>query len=309
MGLSRNILLWASENSYLLKHVPNYRFVRKALKRFMPGEDLEDAIGAARIFQSENIPTVFTYLGESITDLSEAMSVRDHYLALLDRISREKLNIEVSVKLTQLGLDLSSDHAYENFKSLASRARELNNVVWIDMERSNYVDPTLELYKKVKKDYSNTGVCLQSYLRRTKKDVESLLAFSPLIRLVKGAYNEPSDIAFPDKSDVDKNYFEVSTMLLKGIRDNGARAAFGTHDTILHGKIIKVAGDMGLSKEKIEIQMLYGIKTAEQKRLAQEGYDLRVLISYGKAWYKWYVRRLAERPANVGFVIRNVFSS
>lgn len=307
MGLSRDVLLWASENQYLLKHVPNYRFVRKALKRFMPGEELDDAIGAARTFQGNGIPTVFTFLGESITDLSEAVKVRDHYLSLLDRIAREKLDIEVSVKLTQLGLDLSADRAYENFKALAVKAKELNNVVWIDMERSNYVDATLALYRKVKKDYSNTGVCLQSYLRRSKKDVESLLELSPLIRLVKGAYNEPADIAFPDKGDVDKNYFELSTLLMKGVRDNGARVAFGTHDTILHGKIFKAAGDTGVSKEKVEIQMLYGIKPNEQKRLANEGYNVHVLISYGKAWYKWYVRRLAERPGNVGFVLRNIF--
>ncbi len=309
MGLSRNILLWASENPYLLKHVPNYRFVRRALKRFMPGEELNDAIGAARIFKNDRIPTVFTFLGESVTELSEAVAVRDHYIGLLDRIAAEKLDIEVSVKLTQLGLDLSADHAYENFKSLAAKALQVKNIVWIDMERSNYVDATLDLYKKVKKEFPNTGVCLQSYLRRTKKDVEDLLGISPIIRLVKGAYNEPSDIAFPDKGDVDKNYLELSTMLLKGIRDNGARTAFGTHDTDLHAEIIKVAGDMGMAKDKVEIQMLYGIKTAEQKRLANEGYNLRVLISYGKAWYKWYVRRLAERPANVGFVIRNIFSS
>ncbi len=308
MGLSRNILLWASENQYLLKHVPNYRFVRSALNRFMPGEELDDAVGAARTFQGNGIPTVFTFLGESITDLSEAVKVRDHYIALLERIAREKLDIEVSVKLTQLGLDLSADHAYENFKALAIKAKELNNVVWIDMERSNYVDATLDLYRKARKDYSNAGVCLQSYLRRTKKDVESLIGGSPMIRLVKGAYNEPADIAFPDKEDVDKNYFELSTILLKAIRDHGARAAFGTHDTDLLGKIMKVAGDLGVPKENVELQMLYGIKANEQKRLAGEGYNVRVLISYGKAWYKWYVRRLAERPANVGFVIRNVFS-
>ncbi len=309
MGLSRNILLWASENQYLLEHVPNYRFVRRALKRFMPGEELDDAIGAAKTFQGDGIPTVFTFLGESIIDLSEAVKVRDHYIGLLERIAREKLDIEVSVKLTQLGLDLSTDHAYENFKALAIKAKELNNVVWIDMERSSYVDATLDLYRKVRKDYSNAGVCLQSYLRRTKKDLESLIEMSPLVRLVKGAYNEPASIAYPDKEDVDKYYFELSTRLLKGIQDNGVRAAFGTHDTDLHRKIMKVAGDLSVPKEKVEIQMLYGIKPNEQKRLAGEGYNIRVLISYGKAWYKWYVRRLAERPANVGFVVRNIFSS
>lgn len=309
MGLSRNVLLWASENQYLLRHVPNYGFVRKALKRFMPGEDADDAIGAARLFMEDRIPTVFTYLGESVTDISEADAVRDHYLSLLDRISTEELDIEVSVKLTQLGLDLSAESAYENVAALAARAGEFNNVVWIDMERSNYVDASLDLYRKLKKDFPNTGVCLQSYLRRTKKDAESLLEIAPLIRLVKGAYNEPADIAFPDKGDVDRNYYELSMTLLKGVRDNGARVAFGTHDTVLHGKIIRAAGDIGLSKEKLEFQMLYGIKPSHQRKLAGEGYNIRVLISYGKAWYKWYVRRLAERPANVGFVIRNMFSS
>lgn len=309
MGLSRNILLWASENRYLLSHVPNYRFVRKALKRFMPGEELADAIGAARIFSDDRIPTVFTFLGESIADLSEAVAVRDHYLGLLEKIALEKLDIQVSVKLTQLGLDLSPEHAYDNFKALAAKANELDSVVWIDMEHSNYVDATLELYRKVKRDYSNTGICLQSYLRRTKKDLEALSDISPMVRLVKGAYNEPADIAFPDKADVDRNYFELSIMLLKGIRDGSVRAAFGTHDTGLHRKVIEAAGDLGIAKEKVEIQMLYGIKPAVQKRLAREGYNIRVLISYGKAWYKWYVRRLAERPANVGFVLKNMFTS
>lgn len=309
MGLSRNILLWASENQYLLRHVPNYRFVRKARRRFMPGEELDDAIEAAGVFRGDGIPTVFTYLGESISDLSEAVAVRDHYRGLLDRIASEKLDIEISVKLTQLGLDLSADHAYEHFAALAAHAKELNNVVWIDMERSNYVDATLDLYRNVKRIFPNTGICLQSYLRRTKKDAESLLELSPLVRLVKGAYNEPADIAFPDKGDVDRNYYELSMMLLKAIREHNARVAFGTHDTILHAKVIKAADDAGVPKEKLEFQMLYGIKPSEQKRLAKEGYNIRVLISYGKAWYKWYVRRLAERPANVGFVVRNIFSN
>lgn len=309
MGLSRNVLLWASENPYLLSHVPNYKFVRKALKRFMPGENLEDAVDAAKIFQSEGIPAVFTYLGEGIKDLNEAAQVRDHYVNLLEKIADEKLDIEISVKLTQLGLDLSPEHTYENMKCLAEKAQQLHNVVWIDMERSNYVDATIGLYKKVKKNYSNVGICLQSYLRRTKRDLENLLEIFPSIRLVKGAYNEPKEIAFPEKAMVDKNYFELAALLLKGIKENGARAAFGTHDMKLHEKIIGAAEKIEIPKKNIEIQMLYGIKSAEQRRLAKEGYNLRVLISYGKAWYKWYVRRLAERPANIGFVMKNIFTS
>lgn len=273
----------------------------------MPGEELDDAIGASKEFQKEGIPTVFTYLGESIKDLGEAATVRDHYISVLERISSEKLEIEISVKLTQLGLDLSGETALENFKLIAERARRLGNVVWIDMERSNYVDATLDLYRKARKEFANTGVCLQAYLRRTRSDVEKLLQISPSIRLVKGAYNEPKEIVFPSKHDVDENYFELSKMLLRGIRENGARAAFGTHDIQLHERIIKSSAEFGIPNEKLEFQMLYGIKTNDQKRLAREGYHIRVLISYGKAWYKWYVRRLAERPANIGFVLRNLF--
>ncbi len=309
MGVSRNILLWASENPYLLRHVPNYGFVRKALKRFMPGENLEDAIEAARIFRTDGIPTVFTYLGESIKDLNEAAQVRDHYGSLLEKIASEKIEIEVSVKLTQLGLDLSPEDALDNMRIIAEKARQLHNVVWIDMERSSYVDATIDLYRKVKKDYSNAGICLQSYLLRTKSDLEGLLELSPVIRLVKGAYNESREIAIADKKAVDANYFELAALLLKGIRENGVRAAFGTHDTRLLGRIMEAAEKLGIMKKSVEIQMLYGIKPAEQKRLAAEGYNVRVLISYGKAWYRWYVRRLAERPANVGFVLKNIFAS
>ncbi len=275
----------------------------------MPGESLEDAIGAARIFKGDGIPTVFTYLGESIRDLNEAETVRNHYIEVLERISSEILDIEISVKLTQLGLDLSEERAYENFRLIAENARQLNNVVWIDMERSDYVDATLDLYRKARKDYPNTGVCLQSYLRRTRNDIQDLLKISPMIRLVKGAYKEPDEIVFPEKKDVDDNYFELSQILLRGIKENGARVAFGTHDTRLHGRILDASKKIGLSKGKVEIQMLYGIKASDQKRLANEGYRIRVLISYGKAWYKWYVRRLAERPANVWFVAKNIFSS
>lgn len=218
------------------------------------------------------------------------------------------MSTEVSVKLTQLGLDLSPDRAHENMKTLAERAQRANNVVWIDMERSNYVDATIDLYEKVRPVYQNTGICLQSYLRRTKSDLEKLLKISPSVRLVKGAYNESREIAFPEKRKVDENYFELSLMLLKRMKENDIRVAFGTHDMNLLHRIIRVASEMGIPKKEIEIQMLYGIKTQEQHRLADEGYNLRVLVSYGKAWYKWYVRRLAERPANVGFLLKNILT-
>lgn len=309
MGISRDVLLWASESPYLLRHVPNLKFVRTALKRFMPGEEMDDAIEAARNFQSSAISTVFTYLGESIKDLGEASQVKNHYLYLLERIASERLSTEVSVKLTQLGLDLSPDRAHENMRTLAERALKANNVVWIDMERSNYVDATINVYKKVHEEYPNAGICLQSYLRRTKRDLEELLKTSPFIRLVKGAYKESGEIAFPEKQKVDENYFELALALLKGIKENNIRAAFGTHDMNLLRRIIKAGSEMGIPKKEIEIQMLYGIKTQEQRQLAREGHDLRVLISYGKAWYKWYVRRLAERPANVGFVLKNILTT
>ena len=312
MSLMRNLLLWGSRNQWMLKNIPRMHFVQSALKRFMPGESMEDALSAARIFQNENIPTVFTYLGENITNLSEASQVTSHYLNLVDKISERNLDIEVSLKLTQIGLDLSFEKAIENFKRITSKALEKNNVVWVDMEASNYVDTAIRFYKKVKEEYSNAGLCIQAYLFRTEKDLEDLLSGNcrtPVIRLVKGAYKEPADIAFKEKRKVDENYLELAKMLLQSVKDNSARAAFGTHDINLVKQIEDAGKGLNIPKDKIEFQMLYGIKTNEQKRLAREGYNLRVLISYGKAWFPWYMRRLAERPANVVFVLKNLFTN
>ena len=309
MPLMRSILLWGSKNQWLRNNVPRMGFVQRALKRFMPGENMEDALSAAGVFHNENIPAVFTYLGENITNLSEAGQVTAHYLSLIDKIGEKNLDIEVSLKLTQLGLDLSFEKSLENFKTITKSALEKDNVVWIDMEASNYVDTTIRFYKKAKEEYTNTGLCLQAYLYRTEKDIEDLLKLSPCIRLVKGAYKEPADVAFKEKREVDENYLKLSKMLLQSVKNSSARAAFGTHDISLVKAIEEEGKGLNIPKDKIEFQMLYGIKTNEQKRLAGEGYNLRVLISYGEAWFPWYMRRLAERPANVGFVLKNLFTN
>jgi proline dehydrogenase len=309
MGVMRNILLWASANPALKEKVPRLKFVRKALKRFMPGEKPEDAIAAAKIFQSDGIPTVFTQLGENLVNLSEADEVRNHYLNVIEKIAKEKLDVEVSIKLTQLGFDLSEEQTFKNLKEIVHKAKSLlKNTVWIDMEGSAYTQRTLNFYKKIKNDESNVGLCLQSYLFSTHEDLNQLMDLKPVIRLVKGAYKEPPEIALKDKLRVDENYLDLSQKMLTKVKEGGMRAVFGTHDLKLIDAINKYADAIELDKSKYEFHMLYGIKTGEQVRLAKGGYKVRVLISYGSAWYPWYVRRLAERPANITFVLKNIYS-
>ena len=308
MGVGRNILLWGSTNDWMKKNVPQFNFVKNAVKRFMPGETTSDAISAARELKHNSIKTTFTYLGENIKEISEAEQAANHYYQLIEQIHKEKLDTEISLKLTQIGLDLSFDTAFPLFQQIAHKAKECNNNVFIDIEDSTYVDKTIEFYKKIKENYDNVGLCLQAYLHRTIDDLKSMIDINPWIRLVKGAYNEPDTIAFKEKRKVDENFFSLSKYLLEQIRDKGIRVAFGTHDLNLQEQIKNEAKKMGMLNNLVEFQMLYGIKSAEQIKLAEEGYNVRTLISYGKAWYPWYMRRLAERPANVGFVLRNLLT-
>lgn len=308
MGISRSVLLAASQNSWLKERAPKFSFVRRTVSRFMPGEEVDDAIRSARELDSKKIGTVFTHLGENITDKGEARKVRDHYLQVLGRIEEASLSTELSVKLTQLGLDLDTDLCYSNLEEIIKRAGE-KSVVWIDMEASNYVDATLDLFWRARRAYPNVGVCLQAYLYRTAKDLADLLPLGPAIRLVKGAYKEPPDIAYPKKKDVDENYFVlVKTLLGRDARNAGVRAAIATHDRLLIRRIEDLARELGVDKSGFEFQMLFGIQRAEQVRLANDGYKSVVLIAYGDFWYPWFMRRLAERPANVTFLLRNVFS-
>ncbi len=308
MSVTRSILLVASQNQWLRERAPRYWFVRRTVSRFMPGEELEDALAAARMLQQQNLGTVFTHLGENVTAEAEADQTARHYLEVLDRIRALGLPAEISVKLTQLGLELGAARCYTNLKTLMEHA-DPESIVWIDMESSRYVDATLELFRRARATYENVGVCLQAYLYRTPNDLASLVPLGPAIRLVKGAYKESSDVAFPRKKDVDENFFALTQQLLSPeARRAGVRAALATHDHNLIRRIEAFAASIGLSKRCFEFQMLFGIQRSEQLRLARDGYRSRVLISYGSHWFPWFMRRLAERPANLAFVARNLFS-
>jgi proline dehydrogenase len=305
MSLARSLLLWGSRNAWLERQMKQRAFARRAVRRFMPGEDLESALGASASLGQRGVGTVLTQLGENLASESEADGVRDHYLGVLDLIARRTLPALISVKPTQLGLDFDTAGCVARVAALVERAE--GRRVWIDMEDSSYVDRTLDLFRQLRATHENVGVCLQAYLRRTAADLEALLPLNPAIRLVKGAYAEPPDRAFPAKRDTDANYRALAATLIDhATKAGGTPPVFGTHDGGLVTELLQRASAAGLDRHTCEVHMLYGIRTADQDRLVQEGYALRVLISYGGAWFRWYMRRLAERPANVWFVMRSV---
>ncbi len=303
----RSVLLWGSENEFLARRLPRYRFVKRAVRRFMPGEDLEDALRESSASSMTNKGTLLTLLGENVNEESESTEVVQSYLHALSAVGDRSLDVEISVKLTQLGLDLDEGVAESNLRALVESSGKLDRLVWVDMEGSAYVDRTLDLYRAVRADHANVGICLQSYLRRTPNDLETLLPLGAAVRLVKGAYAEPPDIAFPKKRDVDEAFFELACRLIDA--QPSVRGAFGTHDGALVRRIQAVGEERAVDRGRLEFQMLYGIGVRDQDRLAADGYRVRVLISYGPAWFPWYMRRLAERPANLTFVLRKMFSS
>lgn len=308
MGLMRRGLLIASQSAWLREHAPRYGFMRRTVKRFMPGEDASDALTAAQDLAENRVSAVLTHLGENISDRGEAEVVTQHYVGVLDRIRSTGLPAEVSVKLTQLGLDLDRDFCYANLAKLVEQT-PADKTLWIDMEQSPYVDATLEIYRRARQTHANVGVCVQAYLYRTEKDLDALIPLGAAVRLVKGAYNEPAEIAHPKKGDVDENYFHLAQRLLSPeARRYRVRAALATHDRGLIARLVDWALAQGIAKSHLEFQMLFGIQRAEQLRLARDGYRVGVLISYGKYWFPWFMRRLAERPANALFLARNFFS-
>jgi proline dehydrogenase len=317
MNWMRRLLVKASESAWLREYAPRLGFVRGAALRFLPGENVDDALAAARRLAADQIATLLTHLGENVGDRDEAESVTGQYLDLLDRIDRAGLPSEISVKLTQLGLDLDETFCFANLLRLVEYAStrgvqqsRLGRTVWIDMEQSAYLDRTLDLHHRARRAHPNVGVCVQAYLRRSQNDVGSLIAMGASVRLVKGAYSEPAGIAFEEKKDVDENYFRLAQLLLgPEAQRRGVRVALATHDRALIARVIAWAAAQGIGRDRLEFAMLYGIERSEQLRLAREGYRSDVLVSYGSFWFPWFMRRLAERPANLFFLIRNLFSS
>ena len=302
----RRILLWMARSRLLKRWLPRIWFVRRATRRFMPGETMEEALDAAEFFRPHRIGVLFTHLGENLTKLAEADAVADHYNTLLDRIAARGLDAEISVKPTQLGLDLDREATLHHLSGLAKHAAQGDGLLWLDMEGSAYTDATLDLYRSLKEQNPNVGICLQAYLRRTPADVHDLLPLKPAIRLVKGAYDEPSSIAFRRKDEVSAAYQSLCVLMLPHADRGELRLGMGTHDTGLIERVAAHAAGVGIGKDAFEIEMLYGIRQNEQLRLAAEGYRVLALIAYGEAWYPWYMRRLAERPANVWFALRQI---
>jgi proline dehydrogenase len=302
----RSVFLWMARNPWLRERLPRLRFVRRAVRSFMPGEDLASAVTAAEECRKVGINAAFTRLGENLTDLAEAEATADHYREVLAVIADRGLDGEVSIKLTQLGYDLDVEASFHHFDEIARRAAEVGTWAWIDMEGSDYVEGTIAFYERVRAIHDNVGLCLQAYLHRTPADVQRLLPLRPGIRLVKGAYDEPATIAYRSKRDVDAAFLAIATTFAPAVRDGAARFMAGTHDVELIEQIARFGSAIGLEPGQIEIEMLYGIRADQQRKLAARGLNVRCLIAYGEAWYPWYMRRLAERPANVVFALRQL---
>jgi proline dehydrogenase len=309
LSLARTAFLAMSTNPWLRERATRTAFVRRSVSRFMPGEHLEDALAAAAAQQKQGIGTILTKLGENVTRADEADAVAEHYLEVLDRVSAAGLPAQISIKPTQLGLDLDKALCVRHLERLVDRAAARGNFLWIDMESSPYVDPTIDLFRRLRARSPSVGVALQAYLYRTARDVESLVPLGPAIRLVKGAYLEPPSIAYPKKADVDENFHRLASRLLaEDMQREGGLLHIATHDARLVGRLGDLIEARQVPPSAYEYAMLYGVQRPLQQKLVGAGRRLRVLISYGEYWFPWYMRRLAERPANVWFVVKNLFA-
>jgi proline dehydrogenase len=302
----RTILLWMARNPWLRERLPRLGFVRRAVRRFMPGEDAESAFRAAGGLAASGQGILFTRLGENLVALAEADEVAGHYRGLLDRAGSLPRPPELSVKPTQLGLDIDAEACFRHLDELAARAADAGTWLWLDMEGSGYVDATLDLYERLRALHPNVGICLQAYLKRTPKDLRRLLPLEPAVRLVKGAYDEVAAIAYRRRPEVDAAYQALALVLAEAARDGRARCALGTHDGGLIERIATFADAAGVARGSLEVHMLYGIRARELARLQAAGFPAFTLVAYGDFWYPWYMRRLAERPANVLFALRQL---
>jgi proline dehydrogenase len=298
----RALLLKLSESKRLAPFIMSNGVSRRVARRFVAGETLDDALEAARVLNQAGRSASLDLLGENVSDEAGARTAADGYLAMFDRIAREKLDANVSLKLTQLGLDLSEALCQELVEKIVEHATSQGNFVRIDMEGSAYTRRTVEMTKMVRAKYSGVGTVMQAYLFRAEEDVKDLLSVECRMRLCKGAYKEPPEIAFPAKADVDANYVK----LMKLILPSGIYHGIATHDPAMIQATKDFVREKNIGRDQFEFQMLYGIRTDLQQQLVREGYRLRIYIPFGTDWFPYFMRRLAERPANLAFFLRNL---
>ncbi len=301
--VTRSTLLYLSRHEGLKDFAVRFRPFKKLTTRFVAGEDIEEAIAAIREINNHNATASFDHLNESVTSAAETEEEVREYLNILARIDETGIRSNVSIKLTQFGLAIDPELTYKNARTVVADAARRGNFVRVDMEQSSVTQVTIDIFKRLRAEFglNDVGIVLQSYLRRTLADAEDLLKIPARIRICKGAYNEGPDVAFPDKRDVDENYIRVMKLLLS----SGTYHGIATHDPKMIDATVEHMQKEGISKNAFEFQMLYGVRRDLQEGLAREGYNVRVYVPYGKTWYPYFMRRLAERPANVWFVLKN----
>lgn len=298
----KQTFLYLSEREGLKNLAMKFNFSRKTARRFVAGENVGEAIPAVLDLNRRGFSSTLDYLGEMVNTREEAEHASHEYLTALDEIQKSKANSNVSLKLTQFGLGMDESFCQDNVEKVVARAAELNNFVRIDMENSPYTDATLRILTNLRKKYENVGVVIQAYLFRSEKDVENLIAMNTRIRLCKGAYKEPPEISFEKKEDTDGNFIKLMKILLKSEIYHG----IATHDPNMIEATKQFVKQEGITTDKFEFQMLYGIRRDLQEQLIRENYRVRIYVPYGGEWYSYLMRRMAERPANLMFVLRNL---
>jgi len=301
--MMRHFFLYLAGQKRLRRWMETSPVSQKFTRRFVAGETLDMALAVLENLQRERISATLDHLGENVTSLTEASASRDSYLEALARIAERKLPATVSIKLTQFGLDFSQDACLENVRGLAAAAKATGSRVEIDMESSAYTDRTLDVAARIHAEFGCARAVIQAYLKRSAADIDRLNKLGVPMRLCKGAYDEPATVAFAAKREVDRNY----VVLLKTLLDKGTYPAIATHDEMMAGEAFRYVRERKIAADKFEFQMLYGIRRDLQKRIVDLGYHLRLYVPYGTAWYPYFMRRLAERPANVLFLARNLF--
>lgn len=302
MPLLRDLVFWLSTKKSFTQPIARTGMRTGFAKRFIAGETLKEAMQVAAELNAKGVQVIMNRLGENVTDRKEAEESCDSYREILQTLSKLKIDGSVSIKPTQLGLDFAPDLCRELARRVVQEAAAIDNFVEIDMENATTTEATVELFEAVRREYPNVGLAVQSYLYRTEKDLERLQPLHPKIRLVKGAYREPASVAFPKKGQVDSNYRKLMGKLFA----DGFVPAIATHDEKLIAEAKQMARERGLSTDRWEFQMIFGVRRDLQEQLVREGYRMRVYIPYGTEWLPYFMRRLSERPANLGFVLKNM---